>query len=367
MDDDRDRTTHDPAVDAEEEQRFRMLADNHGIVSAWEYADYDGNGAREAFAVITDDKLDIIETLFISNNGGVIVMEDDINLMLYTTYDDRYIHYVGEKGFFFADVGDGGSGWKTLLYSVKDGIPYILALSSKIQGFYQDGDTFITTENELLPEGGHLYPKVELIYDSFFQEFIKGERIVDEPVSTDTWVTVRFEYWSIWNEKNDKEYGVFVATDQSDKELWRYTTVDHRHTELKGFGEIGIENGMYYLYDDNHVIALDLQTGSEIWRCPFTGGNASFDFDDAGTLYICGYYGPDLVVIDKEGEQLKQIERFDTGYYWADEINCQQDKIIVKLSGGPDGYWEKRYICVVNLPEYSYEVPKYATENEENP
>lgn len=173
-----------------------------------------------------------------------------------------------------------------------------------------------------------------------------------------TATTVQFEYKDLWNEGYDREYGVFVAREKSGKELWRYTTVDHVHTELRGFGEIGIANGAYYLYDDDHVIALDLQTGKEIWRCPFIGGNAAFDFDDAGTLYICGHYGPDLAVIDKSGKLLKQIDSFDTNYYWADQINCQQDKVIVNLSNGPDGYKEKGYTCTVYLPDYSYQIVK---------
>jgi len=175
------------------------------------------------------------------------------------------------------------------------------------------------------------------------------------PESTEhvTEVAVYFEY------KNDyekgKEYGVFVAK-ESGKEIWRYTTVEHVYTDLRGFGEIGIANGIYYLYDDGNVITLDLQTGKEVWRCPFIGGSASFDFDNVGTLYICGHYGPDLAVIDKEGKMLKQIDSFDTNYYWADGIDCQQDKVIVKLSGGPDGYKEKGYTCMVFLPDCSYRI-----------
>ena len=180
-------------------------------------------------------------------------------------------------------------------------------------------------------------------------------------------ISVLFEHNNLWSEGVDKEYGIFVATDRFGKELWRYSTVDHRHTELRGFGEIGIENGMYYLYDNGHVITLDLQTGSEIWQCPFIGGNASFDFDDAGTLYICGRYGPDLAIIDKTGKLLKQIDSFDPNYYWADEIVCLQSEVVVNLSNGPDGYKEKCYTCVVTLPDYSYKMLSNRTEEPHDP
>jgi len=128
---------------------------------------------------------------------------------------------------------------------------------------------------------------------------------------------------------------------------------------LRQVGEIGIKNGMYYLYADGCVITLDLNTGQEIWNYPAIGGTASngfFDFDDAGTLYICGHYGPDLAVVDKDGKLLKKIVSFDEDYYWADEIICQQDSVVVNLSYGPDGYKERGYTCVVTLPDFSYEI-----------
>ena len=158
------------------ESELKVLAESYGIVSAWEYADYDGNGTKEAFAIITDEGLNILKTLFVSSNGEPIVMEDDLQWVLYTS-DEGYIRYTGEKGFFWADMGAGGSGWISILYSVKENTPYKLQLSGRIQGFYKEGDVFYTTENEFLPECGHLYPNVELIYDSDLQEFTKGERI----------------------------------------------------------------------------------------------------------------------------------------------------------------------------------------------
>ncbi len=166
------------------EAELKSLAESHGIVSAWEYADYDGNGTKEAFAVITEENGNIEENgcgsieevLFISSEGKVVLMDEDLMWTLYTR-DENNIRYVDGKGFFWADMGAGGSGWLTLLYSVKDDVPYQLQLSENIQGFYEQDGIFYTTENEFLPEGGHLYPNVELIYDSDAQEFVKGERI----------------------------------------------------------------------------------------------------------------------------------------------------------------------------------------------
>ncbi|MDD6268880.1 MAG: hypothetical protein PUA84_02335 [Oscillospiraceae bacterium] len=90
--------------------------------------------------------------------------------------EDEYIVCQG-KGFFAVDCGNGGSGWQTLLYGVKDDLPYELDISRKLQGFYKKDDIYYTTENEFLEEGGHRYPEVELIYNSGAQQFAKGQRI----------------------------------------------------------------------------------------------------------------------------------------------------------------------------------------------
>lgn len=158
------------------ESSKKAIAESYGTVSAWEYADYDGNGTKEAFAVITDGEMEIVKTLFISSKGEVTEMEQDLGWALYIN-EEGYIRQVGDQGFFWADMGGYGSGWCTLLYSVKEDVPYILQLSGSLQGFYEQDGILYTTENEFLPEGGHLYPKVELIYDSDTREFTKGERI----------------------------------------------------------------------------------------------------------------------------------------------------------------------------------------------
>lgn len=166
------------------EDELKSLAESRGTVSAWEYADYDGDGTNEAFAIITEidshpnwgDLLNVLETLFISSDGTITIMDNNLNLMLYVS-DDGYIRYKEGKGFFWADIGGGGSGWTTVLYSVTNNAPYKLQLSGKIQGFYENEGVLYTTESEYFPGGGHWYPTVELLYDSNTQEFVKGARL----------------------------------------------------------------------------------------------------------------------------------------------------------------------------------------------
>lgn len=73
------------------------------------------------------------------------------------------------------------------MFSVKNGEPYELDLSCKIQGFYIEEDefhtdSFYTTEDEFSDDMGHRYAKVKLLYDSDNQQFIVGERTNEYPL-----------------------------------------------------------------------------------------------------------------------------------------------------------------------------------------
>ena len=164
------------AATAKSESELKAIAQTKGNVSAWEYADYDGNGKSEAFAVITDTQQTILKTIFISYDGYVTTVESNLGLSLYTS-DDGNVRFKDGKGFFWADMGAYGSSWKTILYSVKSGQPYKLQLSSKIQGFYEENNKIYTYENELPSSGGHSYTKIELVYNAKTQEFSKGSTI----------------------------------------------------------------------------------------------------------------------------------------------------------------------------------------------
>lgn len=159
-------------------EAFRdSVESEYGIISAWCSADYDSDGAEEAFVVISDavgEESSIIETLYVDDNGDVTVMEKD-NERFYVCYygTAKATEYEGQI-FFSCDTGAFGSGWSTMLYSVKDSKPYILELSCRIQSFDYHNGKFVTTENEFRDPGGHFYPYVELLYSD--GEFVKGEK-----------------------------------------------------------------------------------------------------------------------------------------------------------------------------------------------
>lgn len=165
----------DISSDSFDETDLKDLIASKGNIAVWQYSDYDGNGDKEAFAIITpnsDDKKDYIKGVyFIDADGNISLMHPDYNLCYYPNENGYYIECDG-KGFFSCDYGAHGSGWSTMLYSVKNGVPYKLDIASELQGFYKDGDRFYTTSNSF-ENGYHTYPKIELKYDPVSQQFYK--------------------------------------------------------------------------------------------------------------------------------------------------------------------------------------------------
>lgn len=100
-------------------------------------------------------------------------MQTSFDGLCYYESGEGYYRMHAGKGFFWCDYGAHGSGYHTMLYSVKDGTPYALDIASQLQGFYQDGESLYTIEDSF-DAGYHQWFKKELVYDSATQQFRKG-------------------------------------------------------------------------------------------------------------------------------------------------------------------------------------------------
>lgn len=158
----------------EDDLKEKVISESNGNIVAWVYEDFDGNGTKEAFAVIDNGAEDVpkIQSIyFIDNKGNTKEMRNTFD---YPAYDDSKYTICQGKGFFSVDVSGGGSAWKTYLFSVKDNNAYELDISGDLQGFYERNGIFYTTENNF-NNGTHEYPEIELIYNSDTQQFTKGQ------------------------------------------------------------------------------------------------------------------------------------------------------------------------------------------------
>lgn len=141
---------------------------------------------------------------------------------------------------------------------------------------------------------------------------------------------------------------IFSAATKEGEQLWNYVTEENVSSELDSAGLFGIEGDKVYIYDNGAVIALSAFTGEELWRnTEFTGGDAVYTFDAEENLYICGFYGPDIMKIDSSGKTVYRIQTLDDQYYWPYQLDyMERDNIVVITFDGNDSGSDENTLVV---------------------
>lgn len=160
---------------------------------------------------------------------------------------------------------------------------------------------------------------------------------------------------------SETESAVITGLDESGNPVWQYTTEKYERTELWRIEEIGIWARCYFFVENGAVVALNADTGEELWRNgDFQGSfidESSYYIDGSGTIHLCGYYGPDFFAVDINGQALCRISSFSSDYYWASSIQPFNDTVLcVELLGGPDGYHApgEGYVFYLDTDSFTY-------------
>ena len=125
---------------------------------------------------------------------------------------------------------------------------------------------------------------------------------------------------------NEEEYAVITGCDADGSELWEVETGHYGVSQLDRVQEIGVENNQYYYIEDGDVVALSLLDGSELWRNgEFHGALGDFVFADNGALYLCGYFGPDVFVVNKDGHTVDSRASLQEGFIWPYDISFTEE------------------------------------------
>lgn len=149
---------------------------------------------------------------------------------------------------------------------------------------------------------------------------------------------------------------MITGLDQDENVVWTIETEKSPAAEITANTEIGIYEDRYYYAHCGVIYAVRLRDGKEIWHSASSHGSMTgTDFGPDGTLYYCSFYGPDFGAIDKDGNELYEVESFYPGYYWAYEVHYEGDYVDVKMDGTPSG---EETVIRVNLSDYSYSVVK---------
>lgn len=145
----------------------------------------------------------------------------------------------------------------------------------------------------------------------------------------------RTQFQFSYCDKNDQDYTYrarVTATDASGKVLWTYTTPKGPLAQLEAIEEMGLYNGLYYIKEYEGIVTLDPLTGAVVWKNYDTpAGSISFDFDEAGNLYLCGGLGPDFWWIDPSGRTVAMIEKLDDNYMWPYNLWYDNGRVMVEM------------------------------------
>lgn len=141
------------------------------------------------------------------------------------------------------------------------------------------------------------------------------------------------------------EYAMISGVDASGELVWSTMTMVYEVSQLNQVTGIGLWNDRYYYAEGGAVVALSRETGAILWENPdFNGSPANGDracmILEDGTLYVTGYFGPDFMAIDKDGNTLVHLGTVHGDYYWPYELNLEGDLLTITMEGGPEGSWE---------------------------
>ena len=116
--------------------------------------------------------------------------------------------------------------------------------------------------------------------------------------------------------------GVLRAFDSDGKMLWEYQTEDIEYSELETLQDIGRFGNGYVILADGELICIG-SNGSPLWiNRDFGGGSASFVID-GDTLYLTGYYGPELIAVDSIGRTVSRYASLDSDFYGAYSLTLE--------------------------------------------
>ena len=101
-----------------------------------------------------------------------------------------------------------------------------------------------------------------------------------------------------------------MIEDQDENVVWTIETEKSPAAEITANTEIGIYEDRYYYAHCGVIYAVRLRDGKEIWHSASSHGSMTgTDFGPDGTLYYCSFYGPDFGAIDKDGNELYEVEQ----------------------------------------------------------
>ncbi len=129
------------------------------------------------------------------------------------------------------------------------------------------------------------------------------------------------------NEADATEYAVISAYGSGKKVLWEYTTREAFVTELDTVEEIGATPYGYLCNVGGTITCIDFDGKLKWENEEFGGASISYSFDNNYNLNIAGYYGPDLFIVDKDGQTIAEYGPFSDDFYWPTGLVYEDGRV----------------------------------------
>ena len=141
--------------------------------------------------------------------------------------------------------------------------------------------------------------------------------------------------------ENGSEYAAIQGFDTAGNQLWVVTTALLPLSQLDRVTDIGRYEDRYYYIEDGAVMALNVVDGSLLWKNPDFRGAPLKDcvfIGQTGRIYLSGYFGPDIAVIEPDGSTA-MIKALSDEYFWPCRLEVDEAAGVatVHMSAGPEG------------------------------
>lgn len=132
--------------------------------------------------------------------------------------------------------------------------------------------------------------------------------------------------------------------------LWTYHTGEYPAAQIDQLQMIESPKEFVYIVESSTIIAFNKMTGNEVWRNEDLMGTCTdVEIDENGTIYACGEMGPDLFIMNADGETLYAQPYFHDDYWWASDVELGDGYVRVFFNSNEQ--WIR-----VNLDDYSFEL-----------
>ena len=178
-------------------------------------------------------------------------------------------------------------------------------------------------------------------------------------------VTFKLEY----QDGGQSLYGVIRAEDISGAVLWERSTDSYMCAGYAQVTDLGIHGNRYYYEEGGTIVAIRIEDGAVLWKSVQALGAPRCCFGEGDMIYLCGYYGPDFVALDRTGEALQYINSLDADFAYTTAIWYEAGTVYVTKDGSASGQSAKTFSVDVSWmePEQTEENGKETEIKGENP